>query len=46
MVVLFLPLQRVGSAALVSLNVEEAFVGFEEGSQAGAGEADFLEDYC
>ena len=40
-----LPLQGVGGAALVSFDVEEAFVGFEKGGEAGAGQTDFLEDH-
>jgi len=40
-----LPLQRVGGAALVSLDVDEAAVGPEEGGEAGAGEAHLLEDH-
>ena len=41
-----LPLQGVGSAALVAFDVKEAAVGFEEGGEAGTGEAYFLEDHC
>ena len=41
-----LPLQGVSGAALVAFDVEEAAVGFEEGGEAGTGEADFLEDHC
>ena len=40
-----LPLQRVGGAALVAFDVEEAAVGFEEGGEAWAGESHFLEDH-
>ena len=42
---LSLTLQRVGGATLVSLDVEEALVGFEERSEAGASQADLLEDH-
>ena len=40
-----LPLQGVSGAALVAFDVEEFFVGFEEGGEAGAGEAHLLEDH-
>ena len=40
-----LPLQRVGGATLVPLDVEVAFVGLDESREAGAGESHFLEDH-
>ena len=40
-----LPLQRVGGAALVAFDVEKVLVGFEEGGEAGTGEAYFFEDH-
>ena len=40
-----LPLERVGGAALVAFDVEEAAVGFEESGEARPGQADFLEDH-
>ena len=40
-----LPLERVGGAALVAFDMEEAAVGFEEGGEAGTGESHFFEDH-
>ena len=42
---IILPLQRVGGAALVAFDVEEAAVGFHESGEARTSQTDFLEDH-